>query len=463
VTIARVSFDRAAEEDHDLGLVPQDLSAEEAVLGSVLKDGLSIAKIAERLHPRDFYGVQNQHVYAAMHALFERGSQIDYQLIGTELHRQGTYEAAGGMMRLSEVDLATPSAAFIELYAEIVLDRAVRRRRISAHQKGAELAWDVRVSLEEGKERSEALVLGADGDHLGRRQGFRPDEWTASTMEYLGQAKTDGLAGVSTGLRDLDAMTLGLSKGWLYLVGARPGTGKTQLAAQVALHVGERHGPVVFVSMELTEADLGTRFVAIVTGIAKERLVTGNLDAAQQGQVTDALARLEQSRVHIAYGGFTTGGVRAFTLQAQAVEGVRPALIVVDYLQLLRDQEGDGRNREHNISQAARSLKGLAQELQVPVLALAQFNRDLNGRGDKRPALTDLRDSGDLENTADSVLGLYRDEMHHPDTDDKHLAEVVVLKKRQLGEDVGCVRRLMWLGEKYGDFDWQSANYGRLP
>jgi replicative DNA helicase len=240
-------------------------------------------------------------------------------------------------------------------------------------------------------------------------------------------------------------------------------THNTQLAAQVALHVGERHGPVVFVSMELTEADLGTRFVAIVTAIAKERLVTGNLDAAQQAQVTDALARLERSRVHIAYGGFTTGGVRAFTLQAQAVEGVRPALIVVDYLQLLRDQEGDGRNREHNISQAARSLKGLAQELQVPVLALAQFNRDLNGRGDKRPALTDLRDSGDLENTADSVLGLYRDEMHHPDTDDKHLAEVVVLKKRQLGEDVGSVRRLMWLGEKYGDFDWQSAGRGRLP
>jgi replicative DNA helicase len=126
-------------------------------------------------------------------------------------------------------------------------------------------------------------------------------------------------------------------------------------------------------------------------------------------------------------------------------------------VQLLRDQEGDGRNRERNISQAARSLKGLAQEMQVPVLALAQFNRNLTERGEKRPNLTDLRDSGDLENTADSVLGLYRDEMHHQDSDDKHLAEVVVLKKRQLGEDVGSVRRLVWVGEKYTDFEWRDG------
>jgi replicative DNA helicase len=125
-------------------------------------------------------------------------------------------------------------------------------------------------------------------------------------------------------------------------------------------------------------------------------------------------------------------------------------------VQLLRDQEGDGRSRERNISQAARSLKGLAQELQVPVLALAQFNRNLDGRGEKRPTLTDLRDSGDLENTADSVLGLYRDEMHNPNTSDKRLTEVVVLKKRQLGEDVGTVRRLVWVGEKYVDFHWQE-------
>jgi replicative DNA helicase len=152
-------------------------------------------------------------------------------------------------------------------------------------------------------------------------------------MEYLGQGKSGGLAGVSTGLRDLDQMTLGLSKGWLYLVGARPGTGKSQLGAQIALHVGERYGPVAFISMELTDADLGTRFVAMLTDIPKERLVTGQLENGQPQQVLEALERLERSRVHIAYGGFTTSGVPAFALRTQAAEGARPALVVVDYVQ----------------------------------------------------------------------------------------------------------------------------------
>jgi replicative DNA helicase len=221
--------------------------------------------------------------------------------------------------------------------------------------------------------------------------------------------------------------------------------------------VGEQHGPVAFVSMELTEADLGVRFVSVLTNITKEHLVTGQLDKDQQRDVAAALERLERSRVHIAYGaGFTTADVRAFALQVQASEGVRPALVIVDYLQLLQDQEGDGRNRERNVSAAARALKGLAQELQVPVLACAQFNRNLDGRGDKRPTLTDLRDSGDLENTADSVLGLYRDEMYHPDTDQKGLAEVIVLKKRQLGDEVGSHRRFVWIGERYRDYAYRD-------
>jgi replicative DNA helicase len=193
--------------------------------------------------------------------------------------------------------------------------------------------------------------------------------------------------------------------------------------------------------------------VSVLTNISKERLVTGALGPAEAEQVLQAMERLERSRVHIVYGaGFTSGDVRALTLQVQATEGQRPALVVVDYLQLLRDEEGDGRSRERNVSAAARTLKALAQELQVPVLALAQFNRNLDGRGDKRPTITDLRDSGDLENTADSVIGLYRDEMHHSDTVDRGLAELIALKKRQLGDDVGSVRRLVWMGERYRDF-----------
>jgi len=388
-----------------------------------------------------------------MAALFDRGERLDYTTIAEELRRQGAFDGTDGLLFLSEISLATPTAAHIERYARIVVEHATRRRYISAAQRVAELAWNPRHDLGTVKDRAEALVLGAASDTLGRKLLFRPSDWTASLLDYLGEAQTDGLAGVSTGLRDLDRMTLGLSKGWLYLLGARPGTGKTAIAGQIALHVGEQHGPVAFVSMELNEKDLGVRFLSVLTNITKERIVTRDLADRQWQDVLVAAERLERSRVHIAFGaGFTTADVRAFALQVQATEGVPPALVVVDYLQLLQDQEGDGRNRERNVSVAARALKALAHELQVPVLACAQFNRNLDGRSDKRPSLTDLRDSGELENVADSVLGLYRDELHHADTDQKRVAEVIVLKKRQLGDDVGTTRRFVWVGESYHDY-----------
>jgi len=301
------------------------------------------------------------------------------------------------------------------------------------------------------RQRSEALILGAATDTLSGQVVLSPPEWTGHLMEYLERSRTGGLAGVSTGLRDLDTMTLGLSPG-LYLLAASTGTGKTALAGQIALHVAQRHGPVVFVSMELTDVDLGVRLVSVLTNIKKEKLVLGDLDDGQQHAVLGAVERLESSKLYIVYGsGYTTGDVRAHLLRAQAAEGARPALLVVDYVQLLGDEEGDGRSRERNVSAAAKGLKKLSGELEVPVLALVQLNRNRAGRSDKHPTLTDLRESGDLENTADSVIGLYREEMDHPETTEKKLAELIVLKKRQLGDHVGTIRRLVWVGESYRD------------
>ena len=204
--------------------------------------------------------------------------------------------------------------------------------------------------------------------------------------------------------------------------------------------------------MELTDVDLAVRLVSVITNIPKEQLVKGNLTTDQGTAVMAAIERLSKSRLHIVFGsGYTSGDVRAYALQVQAAEGTKPALVVVDYVQLLRDVEGDGRMRERNVSAAARGLKDVSGELGVPVMALVQLNRNRATRPDKRPQLADLRESGDLENTADSVLGLYRDEMDHPGSDDKGLAELSVLKKRQLGEDMGTVRRLVWVGESYKD------------
>jgi replicative DNA helicase len=441
------------DDEDSLQTPPHSRQAEEAVLGSVLKRGLAMADVLPFLKPHHFYEARHQHIFAAMAALFERAAAIDYHTIAEELTHRGTYESAGGLLYLSELNLATPSAAHIEHYARIVLEHAVRRRYISAGQQVAELAWNQRKDLDTVRQRAEALVLGASSDTLSRRAVLPPSEWTEHLIEYLGQARTGGLAGVSTGLRDLDTMTLGLSPG-LYLLAAATGTGKTAIAGQIALHVAERHGPVVFVSMELTDVDLAVRLVSVITNIKKEQLVLGNLSPDQGACVMAAIERLSRSRLHIVFGsGYTSSDVRAYALQVQATEGTKPALIVVDYVQLLRDEEGDGRMRERNVSAAARGLKDVSGELGVPVLALVQLNRNRATRPDKRPQLADLRESGDLENTADSVLGLYRDEMDHPGSDDnKGLAELSVLKKRQLGEEVGTMRRLVWVGESYKDF-----------
>jgi replicative DNA helicase len=243
------------EEARALSEPPHSAQAEEAVLGSVLKNPLAIASVLPFLKPQHFYDSKNRHVYAAMAALFDRAAVLDYHTIGEELTRQGTYSAVGGLIYLSELNLATPSAAFIEDYARIVLEHAVRRRYISAGQQVAELAWDRGKDLEDVKHLAEAAILGASSDTLSRRAVLSPAEWTTHLFDYLGRARAEGLAGVSTGLRDLDTMTLGLSPG-LYLLAASTGTGKTALAGQIALHVAEQHGPVVFVSMELTDVDL---------------------------------------------------------------------------------------------------------------------------------------------------------------------------------------------------------------
>ena len=261
---------RYFDDAEDLSVPPHSTQAEEAVLGSVLKRGLSIADVLPFLKPHHFYEVRHRHIYAAMAALFERAAAIDYHTIAEELEHQGTYEQSGGLVYLSELNLSTPSSAHIEHYARIVLEHAVRRRYIAAGQQVAELAWNRRKDLDTVKQRAEALVLGASSDTLSRRAVVPPSEWTEHLMEYLGQARTSGLAGVSTGLLDLDTMTLGLSPG-LYLVAAATGTGKTAIAGQIALHVAEHHGPVVFVSMELTDVDLAVRLVSVITNIPKEQ------------------------------------------------------------------------------------------------------------------------------------------------------------------------------------------------
>src|ERR671938_213337 len=194
---------QSLEEAAEAAAPPHSSQAEEAVLGSMLKNGMAIADGAATLKPEHFYDPRYRGVYAAMYALFDRGGKIDYHTLAEELVRQGTYDRVRGLVLLSEIGLATPSAAHVVHYAEIVIEHATRRRYIDAAQQVAELAWNVERDLESVRQRSEALVLGAASDTVGRKAAFRPKEWTANLLEFLGQSRTGGLAGVSTGLRDL--------------------------------------------------------------------------------------------------------------------------------------------------------------------------------------------------------------------------------------------------------------------
>jgi replicative DNA helicase len=346
---------------------------------------------------------------------------------------------------------------------EAVLEHAIRRRYISAAQQVAELAWGRRKDLDEVKHLAEAAILGASSETMSRRAVLAPIEWTAHLLEYLDQARTDGLAGVSTGLRDLDTITLGLSPG-LYLLAASTGTGKDRpgradrAARGRAAWLGgvREHG---------ADGCRSGRSARVGHHQHHERAARdGRPGKRSQQLVLSAIERLSRSKLHLVYGsGYTSSDVRAYALQVQAAEAARPALVVVDYVQLLRDEEGDGRIRERNVSAAVRGLKSLSAELELPVLALVQLNRNCATRADKRPQLADLRESGELENTADSVLGLYRDEIDHPDTKDRGLAELSVLKKRQLGEEVGTMRRLVWVGESYKDFAYNTPAQEATP
>lgn len=455
-----------------LEVPPHDLQAERAVIGSILKNPRSIHNIADLLVPEAFYDGRHRAIYAAALALVHQDVGIDYHTLGSELEREGTYDRAGGLLYLSEINLATPSAAHIEHYGQIVADHFVRRQTIAAAQTIAERAWRARDPVDDMLAASQSAMLRLS-DQAGVRvksstAGDAVERWMEDfTADRPTNETGDRIVGCSTGLRSLDKITLGLQPARLYLVSAYTSVGKSQVAHQVALHVARHHGPVLMASLEMSDLELTARAIAMETGIAVEALATHDIDDDEAASVLAAAERQQADPLHYLDGadGLTTSQIRSRAMQLQAQHG-RLALIVVDYGQLVQDSKGNNSSVEDQ-TLVSRNLKRMARTLDVPLLVPVQINRQASSRvTDQRPRLSDIRESGSWEQDADVVVGLYRDELVNAESKDRGMLELIVLKNRHSGERPPFTAKAVWHRGRYWEWDRNSYSHAdrvRIP
>jgi replicative DNA helicase len=446
------------KEQRDLNVPPHSEDAEQAVLGSVLKHPPSIRQIVDLVEAADFYNKRHQAIWAAMKAIADDDLPIDYHLLGDRLHTLGTYDVAGGLLYLSEINLATPSAAYIAHYAKIVVRQSMMRRLITLAQRLAEAAWKddkepeaIITEMERRLERLTARAVEDDGlsmadlmDAWCKRLGEEIDafaRWEPSRGEYV--------AGWRTGLRGLDNVLLGLKAGDLIYLAARTSVGKSILAEQIALAVANAKGLVYYASLEMSGFKLMDRAITMLTGIPRHELQRGNLSLKQRDMVDAAVGQVRELPI---YWDISSRTVEQIHHRAErwAEQMQQPlALIVVDYVQLLRDQVSQRSNRYENVSMASHNLKDMAIKLDCTVLAPAQVSRQVLNRKSKMPDLSDLRESGDLEQDADLVLGLDRADYHDRDAQDR-AAFLAILKARDLAGDRGrgVLVELEWWAER---------------
>ncbi len=412
-------------------LPPHNTAAEEAVLGSILIDPECLNRLATFLHPEDFYRERNGLIYAAMLSLFERREPVDYLTLADELQRQNRYEEAGGLPYLSSLLSVVPTSAFAEHYGRIVERTAVMRRLIQAAADIAKLGFQDSRDVDETLERAEQLLMG-----VAQRRATRDFASLAEVLrEYLDQLRAiqdrEQIAyGIPGGFIDLDKITGGFQRSDLIILAARPSLGKTSLALNFAVNAATRfHARVAIFSLEMSAWQLAARLLSMEAGVDSARLRLGRLNADESRRLGMAIGTLSEAPIYID----DTPGIslselrtKARRLHADPQRGLD--MIIIDYLQLV--VAGSRDNRVQEISEISRALKGLARELRVPVIALSQLSRAVESRSPHIHMLSDLRESGSIEQDADVVLFIYREDVYNKDTDKKGIAEIHIAKHR---------------------------------
>ncbi|MCP5247704.1 MAG: replicative DNA helicase [Candidatus Accumulibacter sp.] len=433
-----------------LRVPPHSLEAEQSVLGGLLLDNAAFDKIADLIAAGDFYRDEHRRIYRQVCKLLERGKPADAVTVAESLDLAGEGNATGGLAYLGELAANTPSAANIRRYAEIVRERAILRQLVTAGDEIAgsalnPLGRDPKTLLDEAEAKVFAIAEGG----LRHQTGFQHinpllTQVVERIQELHDRDNPSDITGVPSGYHDLDGKTSGLQSGDLLIVAGRPSMGKTSFALNIAEHVAIEVGlPVAVFSMEMGGTQLAMRMLSSVGRLDAHRVRTGRLNDDEWSRLSFALGKMHEAPIYID----ETPALNPIDLRARARRLHRQCgklgLVVIDYLQLM-SATSQGENRATEISEISRALKGLAKELGVPVMALSQLNRSLEQRPNKRPVMSDLRESGAIEQDADVIMFIYRDEVYSPDTAEKGVAEIIIGKQRN--GPIGTVR-LTFLGE----------------
>jgi replicative DNA helicase len=410
--------------------IPANPEAEEAVLGSLLIDPDAIIKVASFLEPDDFYREKNGWIYRAILDLHERREPADFVTLVDELERRDQLQQVGGTAYITSLINSVPTAVHVEHYAHIVERTATLRRLIAAAGQIAALAYEEAEDVDEVVDRAEQLIFNVSERRI--RRDLTPVRQIMHTvvdrLDYLHRHKGD-LLGVPSGFSKLDKLLGGFQKSDLIILAARPGVGKTSLALNIAVNAAKRYGQrVAFFSLEMSSEQLVQRLLAAETGINQQRLRLGEINDDEWPMLMEAAGVLSETMLFID----DTPAVSALELRTkarrlQAEHGLD--MVIVDYLQLMRS-DTRSENRVQEISYISRSLKSLARELEVPLIALSQLSRAVESRSDHKPVLSDLRESGAIEQDADVVMFIYREELVTENTERKNIADVIVAKHR---------------------------------
>ena len=448
-------------EDEELLLkqLPHSVEAEQAVLGSMLIDARCVPEVIDQLRPDDFYVKQNREIYETIYSMFNYSLTIDPVTVLENMKQNGVYDENTSRGYLLQLMDTTPTAANVKEYIGILKDKTLLRRV-------AETAGELTVLIQQGTETGQDVLEAAEQRIYAIRQGRAAQGLTPISQVLLDvyarleelAASDSAIPGLSTGLTDLDRAISGLNKSDLILLAARPGMGKTSMALNILLEAGKKSGKnVVFFSLEMSREQLALRLISSECFVDNKKLVTGNLAPEDWEKIMVATESLNRS--HILIDDDSTVSVADILAKCRRVDNL--GLVIIDYLQLMQSAGGrqySGENRQQVVSDISRALKIMAKELDVPVLCLSQLSRANESRSDKRPMLSDLRESGAIEQDADIVMCLNREGYYDKETPNPNLAECIIAKNRH-GETRTV--ELQWLPEftTFGNMEWQHEEY----
>ncbi|HSX28988.1 MAG TPA: replicative DNA helicase [Candidatus Saccharimonadales bacterium] len=412
---------------------PQNVEAEASLLGAILIDADALVKVADTVRADDFFDPRHQRIYEAIVTLYERRSPIDVLTLADQLKGAGFLDMVGGPAYLTELTNFVPTASHAEQYAEIVAQKALRRRLISASKQMTELGYDESKQLRELIEEAEQRLFQVSQQHV-KQSIVSLETILADSFDRLDDLHKDKgkIRGVPTGFKDLDNVLAGLQRSDLFILAARPSMGKTAFVLNLAHNVAiQAKEPVLFFSLEMSKEQLVDRLLSMESGVDAWALRTGNLTDQDFERIGQAMGTLSEAKIYID----DTPGISVSDMRTKARREAHQhglGLIIVDYLQLMSggSKFGSSDNRVQEISEISRGLKGVARELNVPLIALSQLSRSVENRTPQIPQLADLRESGSIEQDADVVAFIYREDYYNPETENKNITTILIKKHR---------------------------------